>query len=105
MSEKLISGFTFIKNGLSLGYPFKESIESIAPLCDEVVINVGFDDEDCEVDDGTYKYLLENFKDPKFIFLKSYWNPESLSKGLVLSEQTNIALEKISGKYGLYIHP
>ena len=40
MSNKLISGFTFIKNGISLGYPFVESIQSIAPLCDEVVIMV-----------------------------------------------------------------
>lgn len=103
MSTKLISGFTFIKNGLSLGYPFKESIESISPLCDEVIINVGFEDQECTKDDGTYEYLKSYFQDEKFVFLKSWWDPEVRSQGLILSQQTNIALEKISGKYGLYI--
>jgi len=44
MPTNLISGFTFIKHGLNLGYPIKESIESIEPLCDEIIINVGYDD-------------------------------------------------------------
>ena len=56
----MISGFTFIKNGLSLGYPFKESAESIAPLCDEIIIIVGFNDPDCKKDDGTYEYLQDS---------------------------------------------
>jgi len=32
------SGFTFIKDGLNLGYPIKESIQSISDLCDEHVL-------------------------------------------------------------------
>lgn len=98
-----ISGFTFIKNGLSLGYPIKESIESIAPLCDEVVINVGFDNPELNGDDGTEAYLKSHFTDPKFIFLQSYWDPEVSSRGLILSQQTNIALEKCTGDLCLYI--
>ena len=100
---KLISGITFIKNGLTLGYPIKESIESIDTLCDEIIINVGFDDEALTQDDGTWDYLNKNFKGEKYIFLKSFWDPEKTSKGLILSEQTNIALEKASGKYCQYI--
>ncbi len=98
-----LSGFTFIKNGLSLGYPFLESVLSIEPICDEIVINVGFEDRECTKDDGTFKYLQENLKGEKFIFIKSWWNPEKTKSGLILSEQTNIALSKISGDYGLYI--
>ena len=30
-----VSGFTFIRNGTMLGYPFVESIRSALPLCDE----------------------------------------------------------------------
>ena len=33
-----ISGFTFLRNGQVLGYPFVESIRSILPLVDEFVI-------------------------------------------------------------------
>ncbi len=98
-----VSGFTFIKNGLSLGYPFAEAIESIAPLCDEVVINVGFEDQECTKDDGTYEFLKKKFPEEKYKFLKSFWNPEVQKQGLILSEQTNIALDAITGDYGIYI--
>lgn len=99
----LVSGITFIKNGLTLGYPIRESIESIEPLCDEIIVNVGFDREDLTGDDGTYDYLRDHFDHKKFVFLKSYWNPQLTSQGLVLSEQTNIALNKAKGKICQYI--
>ena len=101
--SKLISGITFIKNGLTLGYPIKESIESINPICDEVIINVGFNNRELTEDDGTWDYLNKHFKGEKYIFLKSFWDPAMTSKGLILSEQTNIALEKATGKYCQYI--
>lgn len=103
VNNKLVSGFTFIKNGLTLGYPVLESILSLEPLCDEVIINVGFDDPALTKDDGTFKYLRDNLNHKKFVFLKNFWNPKSTSKGLVLSEQTNIALKKCQGKICQYI--
>jgi len=99
----LISGFTMVKNGLTLGYPIKESIESIAPICDEVIINIGFDDPACTKDDGTYAYLKKYFNHSKFVFIKNYWDPEVATKGVVLSQQTNLALAKCRGKYCQYI--
>tara|TARA_R110002072_G_scaffold1989_5_gene16564 strand:+ start:18341 stop:19240 length:900 start_codon:yes stop_codon:yes gene_type:complete len=103
MSTK-ISGFTFIKNGLTLGYPIKESVESILPLCFEVIINVGFDNPSCTNDDGTYDFLKKEFEEnPKVKFLKSYWDPELTQRGLILSQQTNIALKECSGDYCQYI--
>ena len=98
-----VSGFTFIKNGLTLGYPIKESIESIEPLCDEIIVNVGYDDFKLQKDDGTYQYLTSHFKGPKFKFLKSFWDPEKTSQGLILSEQTNIALQECQGNICQYI--
>lgn len=98
-----VSGFTFIKNGLTLGYPIKESVQSIEPLCDEIVINVGFDDPACEKDDGTWDYLNSHFNHEKFKFLKSYWDPNLTKKGLILSQQTNIALDACTGKVCQYI--
>jgi hypothetical protein len=99
----LISGFTFIKNGLTLGYPILESVKSIEPLCDEIVINVGFDDPNLEKDDGTYAYLRDHLQSPKFKFLKNYWDPNLTSQGLVFSQQTNLALQACQGKYCQYI--
>jgi glycosyltransferase involved in cell wall biosynthesis len=98
-----ISGFTFIKNGLTLGYPILESVLSIESICDEVVINVGFDDPELTKDDGTYAYLKEHLKGDKYKFVTSWWDPAITKDGLILSQQTNIALEKCTGDYCQYI--
>jgi hypothetical protein len=98
-----VSGFTFIKNGLTLGYPIKESIASLAPLCEEVIINVGFDDPELTRDDGTYHYLKESFPEVKYKFLKNYWDPQLTARGEVLAQQTNLALEACRGQLAFYI--
>ncbi len=41
-----ISGFTFIRNGTLLGYPFIESILSALPICDEFIVAVGDSEDD-----------------------------------------------------------
>ncbi len=97
-----ISGFTFIKNGLTLGYPILESVLSIESICDEVVINVGFEDIELTRDDGTFQYLLDHLKNPKYKFVKSWWDP-SIKNGLILSQQTNIALSHCTGDFCQYI--
>ena len=53
-----ISGFTFIRNGTILGYPFIESINSILPICDEFIIAVGPSEDDTLV-------RLKNIKSKK----------------------------------------
>ncbi len=103
MVKTRTSGFTFIKHGLSLGYPVKESIQSIEPLCDEVVINVGFGQPECSEDDGTYEYLRDHFSHSKFKFLKSYWDPALTSGGAILAQQTNLALQACQGSVCQYI--
>lgn len=103
MTNLQVSGFTFIKNGLTLGYPILESVLSIEPLCDEVIINVGFDNEECTKDDGTEEYLRDHLTGSKYKFLKSWWDPNIQKSGLILSQQTNIALEKCQGKTCQYI--
>ena len=102
MSKK-ISGFTFIKNGLTLGYPILESVLSIESICDEVIINVGFDDQELTMDDGTYQYLKDHLTHSKYKFLKSWWDPTITKNGLILSQQTNIALAACTGDYCQYI--
>ena len=46
-----ISGFTFIRNGNKFDFPYIESIKSILPLVDELVIAVG-DSEDGRKEKG-----------------------------------------------------
>jgi len=92
-----ISGFTFIRNGNLMGYPFKESISSALPLVDEFVVAV------CESADDT-KNDIEKFseKNPKIKLIYTDWNIKKRS-GSILSEKTNIAIKEITGDYGLYV--
>ena len=48
-----VSGFTFIRNAIPFDYPIVEAIQSILPLCDEVVVAVGNSDDDTLREGGT----------------------------------------------------
>ncbi len=98
-----VSGFTFVKNGLTLGYPILESLKSLDPICDEIVINVCFDHEDCREDDGTYEFLRDNLSSEKYIFLKNKWELDSKFGTHLYSSQTNKALAKCTGDLCQYI--
>ena len=41
-----VSAFTFIKNGQILGYPFLQSIQSVLPIVEEFIVNVGESEDD-----------------------------------------------------------
>lgn len=41
MARPSISGFTFCRNAVTLGYPLQESIRSILPIVDEFIVAVG----------------------------------------------------------------
>lgn len=99
-----LSGFTFIRGGVTLGYPYQEAIECLLNLCDEVIVNVGFSDQALIEDDGTWNSLEKRYTDnPKIKLIKSFWDAEMASQGLILSHQTNIALNACRGKYCQYL--
>ena len=41
-----VSAYTFVRNGVMLGYPFEESIKSALPLVDEYIVVVGQSEDD-----------------------------------------------------------
>jgi hypothetical protein len=93
------SGFSFIKNGERLGYPYKEALLSISPLVDELVVAHG------DSEDGTGA-ALEALR-PKLAcplrIVVSPWDARNIKGGLELSRQTNIALEACAHESCLYI--
>ncbi len=94
-----ISGFTFIRNGVLMGYPFMESIRSAMPLCDEFVVVV------CESSDNTAEKiedLKKEFPRKEIKIIHSGWVVDKRS-GSILSEKTNLAISHITGDYGLYV--
>ena len=81
----IVSGFTFCRNVEKLDYPFVESIRSLLPLVDEMIVNVG-DSEDRTLE------LVRGINDPRIRVIESVWDKNNLREGLVYAEQTNIAL-------------
>ena len=61
-----VSAFTFIKNGQILGYPFIQSIQSILPIVDEFIINVG------DSEDETLEQIY-SINNSKVRIIKSKW--------------------------------
>ena len=91
-----ISAFTFIKNGQILGYPFIQSIQSVLPIVDEFVINVG------ESDDDTL-CLIQSILSPKIRIIQSKWSQSMQDRGYVYGQQKMIAQFNCTGDWAFYI--
>ena len=91
-----VSGFTFIRNGNLLGYPYVESIRSALPLCDEFVVAVGnSDDETLE--------RIRAINSNKLIILETRWNEKMQDRGFVYAQQKMIAQYNCSGDWAFYL--
>ncbi|MGI9265763.1 MAG: glycosyltransferase family 2 protein [Gammaproteobacteria bacterium] len=91
-----ISCFSFIRDGVRLGYPFEESIRSALPLCDEFVIAVG------ECEDGTLQ-RLQAMREPKLRILETRWNENVRAHGFVYGHQKMIAQYNCTGDWAFYL--
>jgi glycosyltransferase involved in cell wall biosynthesis len=89
-----VSGFTIARNAIKFNYPILESIQSILPICDEFIVNVG------DSEDGTLD-LIRSIESDKVRIIQNTWN---LSQGSeVLSQQTNLALAQCTGDWAFYL--
>jgi hypothetical protein len=84
-----ISGFTIIRNAILNDYPAVESISSILPLVDEMIVLAG------DSEDDTVK-LIESINSPKIKMHRSLWNPNLRKGGVVLAVETNKAFQLIN---------
>ena len=91
-----VSGFTFIKNGQILGYPFLQSIQSILPIVDEFVINVGDSEDDTLA-------LIQSIESDKIRIIQSKWNDSMQDRGYVYGQQKMIAQFNCTGDWAFYI--
>jgi hypothetical protein len=91
-----VCGFTFVRNGVKYDYPFLESILSLLPLCDEVVVAVGLSD-DCT------REKITSLHSSKIRIFDTVWDESIRKGGAILSQQTNIALDQITGDWAVYL--
>lgn len=91
-----VSGFSFLRDGVKLGYPFVESIRSALPVVDEFVVAVGASD------DGTLE-RLQAMKEPKLRLVETTWNEQCRSHGFVYGQQKMIAQYNCTGDWAFYL--
>jgi len=93
-----VVGFTFIRNAIKYDYPVVEAIQSILPLCDEVVVAVG------NSEDGTYD-LIKAIHPSKIKIIETTWDDTLREGGAVLAVETNKALKAITSDadWAIYI--
>lgn len=95
-----VSGFTFLRNGQKLGYPFIQSIQSILPIVDEMIVALG------PCDDLTGQ-MLGGINDPKIRIIPTTWNEHMRNdlppRGFVLASQKSIAQFNCSGDWAFYL--
>jgi len=91
-----VTGFTFIRNGVLFDYPFLESINSLLPICDKVVIAVG------QSDDDTLE-KINSLHSSKINIIETVWDESLRKNGAILSQQTNLALDQVTGDWAIYL--
>lgn len=91
-----VSGFTFVRNALILGYPVIQSIKSVLPVVDEFIVNVGLSEDDT-------LGLIKSLNDPKIKILTCQWNENMHEKGFVYGQQKTIAHYNCTGDWAFYI--
>ena len=93
-----ISGFTFLRNADSLGYPFLEALRSVLPLVDEFVIALAEGDSG----DATGEKLLA-LGSEKLRIIPTRWDLDRFPGGTIYARQTDIAKEACGGDWLLYL--
>ena len=91
-----VSGFTFIRNGSILGYPFIESILSVLPICDEFIVAVGDSDDDTLA-------RIQAIDSDKIFIVQTHWNENMQDRGFVYAQQKMIAHYNCSGDWAFYL--
>jgi hypothetical protein len=90
----MLSGFTLVRNAVTLDFPIVPAIRSVLEVCDEVVVNVG------KSDDAT-RDLVASVGDPRVRILDSVW--DFTKKNEMLSQETLKAMRACRGSWGIYI--
>jgi hypothetical protein len=87
-----VCGFSFVRNAIKYGYPIKEAILSVLPLCDHFVVAVG------NSEDGTLDYI-KRIESDKIQIIETIWDDTLRVGGAVLAVETNKAFDAIQGEY------
>ena len=83
-----VVGFTFVRNAIKYDYPVLESINSLLPLCNELVVAVGNSEDDT-------LGLIQRINSPKIRIIETVWDDSLREGGRVLAVETDKALAAV----------
>lgn len=93
-----VSGFTIIRNAIQFDYPIQEAIESILPLCDELIVALGNSTDETQE-------LIERIDTNKIKIIHTQWDDSLREGGRVLALETDKAKAAIApdSDWAIYI--
>lgn len=91
-----VSGFSYVRNGFEIGYPFLEAVQSILPVCDDFIIAVG------DSTDGT-REAIEQLNSQKIKIIDTIWDMNLREGGKIFAQQANVALDHTTGDWAFHI--
>jgi hypothetical protein len=83
-----ITGITIVRNAILNDYPVVESIMSVLPIVEEMIVSVGDSEDDTE-------NLIRNINSPKIRIVHSTWDMSIRSGGSVLAVETNKVMQHV----------
>jgi len=86
-----VCGFTFLRNAVQYDYPFVQSLQSLLPLCDKIIVAVG------NSTDNTLEAVHKI--DPKLVIIETTWDDTQKQGGRVLALETDKAFQAIPPEY------
>jgi hypothetical protein len=94
--ELHVSGFSLVRGAVECDYPVIESVRSLLPLVEEMVVVVHRGDQ------GT-RETLAALDDPRLVLVEADWDAGPRRRGLVLSQQANLALARCRHAWAFYL--
>ena len=91
-----MSGFSIVRGARECDYPVVESVRSLLPLVEEMIILVH------RGDDPT-RETLSALHDPRLLLVEADWDAGVRRRGLVLSRLTNLALARCRCAWAFYL--
>ncbi len=90
-----ITAFSYVRNGLHMGYPFLQSVQSVLPIVDEFIMVVG------DSTDGTREAVKA--LSPKVKIIDTVWDMKLRSGGKIFAQQANLGLDAMTGDWIIHI--
>jgi len=91
-----ISAYTYVRNGLAMGYPFIQSILSVIDIVDDFVVVLG------DSTDGS-REAIDALKSPKIRVLDTVWDMQLKTGGKLFAQQSNLGLAEMKGDWVIHI--